>query len=91
MFGIRFNIKNPCRVKKFVGYYVAGGHLLGNKFWELQLSYYNNDLFSLEVDATWWGHDHAGPRFEINILGYVLAVQVADTRHWDNLNNCWSK
>lgn len=91
MLGIRFNIKNPCRVKDFVNYYVAGGYLFANKSWELQLSYYNNDLFLLDIDTAWRGSDHAGPRVEINILGYTLTVQISDTRHWDYANNHWSK
>ena len=91
MLGIRFRVKNPCRVTEFISYYIIGGYLFANKSWELQLSYYNYDLFSLELDFAGRGHDHAGIKLEVNIFGYTLTAQITDNRHWDSTNNCWSK
>lgn len=82
-----FFAKEPNTPKNFL---VKSGQLSTNKFWELQIAKWQADtILKLEVDLRWWGHDHAGPSFHIEILGWMLSASINDHRHWDKENDCW--
>lgn len=63
---------------------------LKNKFWEIQAyreehwTEYFNLHFSLTRKC-----DHAGLRFELNILSFGFEFMVYDKRHWDYDNDRW--
>jgi hypothetical protein len=92
---IRFNfaIVNPTKwIKPFSTTFgfVKSGQLTRHKFFELQIAHWNIDyIFELDVNLIWWGHDHAGFKFNMAIIGYELAMQIYDHRHWDYTNNHW--
>ena len=50
---------------------------------------YHYSLFKLAFGTEFSGRDHAGPEFEISILGYEFRISFSDTRHWNYDNNCW--
>ena len=58
------------------------GQVFGNKFWELEHSYYSPLLFDADVR---WTHrtDHAGFEIGIGLLGYGIHFRIYDTRHWN--------
>jgi hypothetical protein len=68
------------------------GRLGKHKAWEVQTDYWGwGRLFELEIDVDWAGSDHAGPRFSLTLLGFMVAAQMYDTRHWDEDNNRWEE
>jgi hypothetical protein len=61
-----------------------------NKNCEVQLTWFDwQTIFELHVQTHWRGHDHAGPRFEITILGLFFNIQLYDGRHWNHEKNRW--
>ena len=56
-----------------------------HKFLEIQISKGNPcDLLSLIIDTCWFGQDHAGFEFTVEILGYYFSIQFRDHRHWNH-------
>lgn len=35
--------------------------------------------------------DHAGVNLMVGLFGYIVELHFYDTRHWDNINNCWGR
>jgi hypothetical protein len=65
--------------------------LFENKAFELQISRFDPDeLIEFDLDLNWQGHDHAGPRLELTVLGWFFSTKLYDTRHWDYDNNRWA-
>jgi hypothetical protein len=87
---IRIELKNPFdRWDYFNNLGCISGRVFGNKFWELEHSYYSPLLFDVNVRCT-HRTDHAGFEIGIGLLGYGLNFHIYDSRHWDNDNNTWS-
>ena len=61
------------------------------KFWEFEISRDNKcwNFFDLFITLNGSGCDHAGFRFNLEIIGLSLNFKVYDSRHWDYENNCW--
>jgi hypothetical protein len=84
------HIKNCFNDNQFNILYVASGSLpFKNKFWEIQYNKNTNTFFCIDLNIRFSGVDHAGPRFEFNILGFEGIFTIYDCRHWDNKNNKW--
>jgi hypothetical protein len=63
-----------------------------NKSLETQLAWIGwATLFEITIGISWRGRDHAGPLFEIILLGLFFSIQLYDKRHWDNEHNCWEE
>lgn len=60
-----------------------------NKTLDLCLDFYPSTLFNLNLDARWWGQDHAGPELCIGVLGLGFSIGLHDRRHWNYENNSW--
>jgi hypothetical protein len=84
-----FNIFS--RKEKFDILFLYQRHLYGKKYFEFQCDYYNYYLFKFEFTFQPIKKDHGGLRFELNILGYSLDLNIYDSRHWDDENNCWDE
>jgi hypothetical protein len=85
----RLELKNPFdRWEYFRNLGGKSGQIFGNKFWELEHSYYSPLLFDADVR---WTHrtDHAGLEIGIGLLGYGIHFRIYDTRHWNCKLNCW--
>lgn len=87
---IYFNIKiqNPwfCPKEDFVStdYLYWDKKLTENKNFEIQISKFEpSDLFSMNIDFRFWGSDHQGPSFGVELFGYFFNVQIYDGRHWN--------
>ena len=87
---IRIELKNPFDCwDYFKNLGSISGRVLGNKFWELEHSYFSPMIFDADVQ---WNHrtDHAGFEISIGILGYGIHFHIYDSRHWDYNKNTWS-
>lgn len=55
-----------------------------NKTLEVQLTHWDNSrLFAITLDTHFWGTDHAGPEFTIEVLGWYFGIKLYDRRHWN--------
>ena len=86
----RIELTNPfdrCDYFKNLG--GKSGQVFGNKFWELEHSYYSPLLFDANVR---WTHrtDHAGFEIGIGLLGYGIHFRIYDSRHWNYEKDTYS-
>lgn len=84
-------IANPWQKEKYKLFVNKHFRVTKNKTFEIECYRYFYNLFELTIDLRWFGHDHAGFKFELNILGLNLGISLCDNRHWDHKNNCWEK
>ena len=86
MINININIRNPW-VDRFENIKNFSGRVTENKTWEVEiLKTYNLFRFDLQYTVR---QDHAGPSFEIGLLGWEFRVSVHDNRHWNYSTNDW--
>ncbi len=91
MISFSFNIANPFKHEPFKIYWQRDIVISKNKNLEIGFYRYAWNLFEFQVDLRWRGSDHAGPSFEINVLGYTARLGISDSRHWDSTTNDWQK
>lgn len=62
-----------------------------NKCLELQLWNDSGNITNIiNVNFTWSIRtDHAGFRFNFELLSFMFEFNIYDTRHWDNEKNCY--
>lgn len=84
-FGIA-NWRKPCEFKNI---YIRSWAVSQNRTLEIQFDRYDYELLGISLDLRWWGQSHAGPDFEINILGYNFRISLLDNRHWDRETDTW--
>jgi hypothetical protein len=89
MLSFDVQIRSPFKSKPFKNYWDKTWSLSKNKAFEMQLSRYAYNLFELGVSLNFTGEDHAGPKFELGIFGYNIAVKLYDKRHWLYDTNTW--
>jgi hypothetical protein len=90
---IRFSIgianwRRPCEFKNIYNRAWAVGP---NRTLEIQFDRYDYELLGIYLDLRWRGDDHAGPKFELNILGWCVRIDLPDNRHWDSETNDWEQ
>ena len=90
-----FSIKNLFKhqkTSKVTNYFYKTKRISKNKTFEIQIAkiekYY---LFKLDIDLELSGHDHAGPKFELELFGFMIDICLFDIRHWDYENNTWEQ
>lgn len=94
MINIHFTISNPFKTKEFdqIDYITYDRSLTTNKAFEIQFTKWRpTTLFSIGLDTRWRGCDHGGIRFDIEVFGYFLNLNLYDKRHWDWENWCWEE
>lgn len=93
MINFSFGIVNPwAKDKPMVTYFYREPKL--SKNWAMCIQIYhgsNYNIFSISVDTAWRGHDHAGPKFDLEICGYCFDFQIYNTRHWNYETGSWEK
>lgn len=58
-----------------------------NKTLEIQITQWSN-IFQIGLNLGWTRKcDHAGLRFNIEILGFYVGIEFTDNRHWDYTTN----
>lgn len=88
MFKINFSIHNPLFKPKedfeSKTYFHAENAIGPTTAYNVQLSRFDTDtIFSVQLDTSWRGEDHAGPRLDIELFGVTLFMQLYDSRHWN--------
>jgi hypothetical protein len=91
MIRFRFGIANPFKFKEFRNIWDRSWTVTENKTLELQFYRYAYEIFSCDLDLAWRGSDHAGPNFELNILGRNVKLSLSDNRHWDHDKDTWEE
>ena len=89
MINLSFRITNPFKHQPFRDIWQRDIVITKNKIFELGFYKYAWSLFEFNLDLRLRGHDHAGPSFEINLLGYNARIGISDKRHWDYETNSW--
>jgi hypothetical protein len=88
MINFRLEIASPWSWDYFRNLGCLHGQISKNKFWELEHTYYSNQLLDVEFKFATKG-DHAGLEFVLGVLGYGIAFRIYDNRHWDSELNSW--
>ena len=86
MIHISFGLSNPWG-SPFDNLWNSSGRLTTNKSWELELLK-GRQLIGFEFGYT-IRRDHAGLSIELALVGYSIAFQIYDNRHWDHTANNW--
>jgi len=85
-----FNVKNPWSRDDFKNIWSRSGSITKHKFWQIEIYRYSEYLINTEISICWTGTDHAGPRVEFGLFGYVFDISIYDCRHWDYDTNSWA-
>ena len=80
------NWRKPC---EFRNIYNRAWAVSQNRTLEIQFDRYDYDLLGISFDLRWRGQSHAGPDFELNILGWNFRISLPDNRHWDRETDDW--
>ena len=92
MFRFHFAIKNPfesvrIEQKNYIEY---DRKITTNKAVEVQFSKWQaQSIFEFGLNTIWFGEDHGGIGFDIELFGYFFQAKIYDVRHWDYKNHCW--
>jgi len=93
MISFRFDIKNPFWRSKMNRwhrvYFEYNRTITKNKTFELCVNRHAYWIFEFDIDLESSGNDHAGPRFNINLFGYCLSIELRDNRHWNDEKDRW--
>ena len=91
MFNFSCSIQNPFRYHEWKDISQRTYKVTKNKSLDMGFFIHGNCLIEVAFDLRWRGHDHAGPRLNLGVLGYNLDIALCDNRHWDYTNNRWEK
>ena len=89
MIRFRFGIANPFKFAEFRDIWSWHRTVSTNKTLELQFYRYAYEVISCDIDLAWQGQSHAGPNFELNILGWNFRIALQDNRHWNYDEDIW--
>ena len=91
MIKLWFALQNPFKCDEFKNYWDKTIPVSTNKTLEMQVTHYAWNWFEISLDLNWYGSDHAGPKFEVNLFGYTATIQLCDNRHWNDKAHDWVK
>ena len=89
MIHFTLSIINPFKTAPWRSLYQGEWRFSKNKQLEIQADYYAWFLLAIEVDLRVRGNDHAGPAFDIRLLGLGFRIAIRDARHWNYGANTW--
>jgi hypothetical protein len=91
MINFKIGIKNPWfKYTEGRNLFNRHGNISKNKGWEIEIGKWAAyDIIDIRLDLSWKGSDHAGPNFEINVIGYMFKIAINDSRHWDFETGKW--
>lgn len=82
-----FTLKNPFSKQEFENVYSKSGHVVGHKFWELEI-YKTKALVDFDFNLS-FRQDHAGISLGLGLFGYTVSGQIYDNRHWNSKEGRW--
>lgn len=77
------------RNERFANKWTWHKKITANKTFDIQFYRHYYNWYEIEIDTRWRGHDHAGPKIELGIMGQYVRLALVDRRHWDWTNNTW--
>ena len=83
------SISNPFKFQEFRNLWNCVWVVSRHRTLEIQIYRYAYNLFELSLDLRWWGLSHAGPRFELGILGWTIEISLPSNHHWNKEKNDW--
>jgi hypothetical protein len=88
---MHFNLTIGYRVRKnfYKDFYEKSKQISKNKNLEISIYRDFHYFFRFSFGLSFYGHDHAGPRFEFSSLGFNIDFKIYDSRHWDYVTNNW--
>lgn len=90
MIRFEFSIGNPWyKDRPQVNYIEYDRKVAENWAFECQLSKMSTDWFSIDLDLSWRGRDHAGPSLTLELLGYYFCVRFYNVNHWNFDEGRW--
>jgi len=92
MIHFTFRLENPWAGgnRKQRDFFCKSWKIAGHKHLEMQLTWFDwQTIFEIHAGTHWRGQDHAGPRFELTVLGLFFNIQLYDSRHWNHDTNAW--
>lgn len=94
MISFSFAIKNPYPKDsdaKCVHYIAYDKKITAHKAVEFQVSsHMGSDFLEFNIDLSWSGEDHAGPRIMLCVVGFYMSASLYDTRHWNYQKGRWN-
>ncbi len=81
-------VVNPFQKGDFKNLFNAHTNPVKHKVIEFEITRDTSMLAEAEFSVT-TKTDHSGIRLNLGLLSYSVSLQLYDTRHWDNENNCW--
>jgi hypothetical protein len=90
---ITFNISiaNPFKYKEFRNLWHRSWAVTQDRTVEVQIYRYTYNLLEFGLDLRWWGDDHAGPKFELGVLGWYVEIGLPSNHHWDRNTSKWEQ
>lgn len=82
-----FTLKNPFSKQSFKNVFVKTGHVVGHKYWEVEV-YKTKAIIDAELSIN-FRQDHAGIALGLGLFGYTLRGQIYDNRHWNDEEGRW--
>ena len=89
MINIKLDLPSPVTGFSFRNYVSKNVKITSTRSLELQFYRCGAYLIDLDMSLCFTGFDHAGPHFDLGILGFYISVGLPDCRHWDTVNNRW--
>lgn len=85
--------KPPAEEQPQKDYFYKHWTVSKNKSAEIQITNFKSTQTALDFvfDLHWWGSDHQGPEFRIELLGFMFDLKIYDHRHWDYENHRWEE
>jgi len=91
MLNLNIYLHNPWYKENFQNLFNWSKKVTKNKVVEFEITRYAHDLLGIHLSTDFTGNDHAGPRFDLALLGYSVSIKMYDTRHWNYEQNDWQK
>ena len=88
-FTARLEITNPTGGDYFEPLLSCGAPITRNKSLEAEMFLDDTYLLQFCLDISFHGRDHAGPRLNVNLLGWAFSLCIYDNRHWNYQDHCW--
>ena len=89
MINFILKIRNPFSGNNFKTIWEKIGDFTEYKNWEFGIYYHSGTMLGIDIDLSWHGRDHAGPKIELTVLGLNFLLQIYDVRHWDYEKRRW--
>jgi hypothetical protein len=84
-------IRNPWSHRPFRNLWCGIWTLGRHRSLEIQTYRYAWNLAEFDLELVWWGESHAGPKLEVNLLGWGIILSLPSNHHWDHEHHCWEK